>query len=135
MCKGTFIIMKLLIVPIICVSLALSLGSMAWAADTEKPGGDNDKQGGGLLLLKKQVTLEKKNSQMVATSFGERYGINNSTLIVGEDGQQVMIQYLLVPCDAELLYETKASGSRFVHRIKVLSTQQGATNRMWEKPR
>ena len=128
--KRTSIIMKLLIVPIIC----LCLGSMAWA-DSEQPVGDNDKQGEGILLLKKQVTLEKKNSQMVTTSFGERYGLESSTLIVGEEGQQVMIEYLLVPCDAELLYETKANGSRFLHRIKVLSTQQGATNRMWDKPK
>jgi hypothetical protein len=131
MCKRTFITMKLLIVPIICFALALCIGSTAWAADSQQPVGDSDDQSGGSVLLKKQVTLEKKSSKIVTTSFGETYGLDDATLTLDEQGQQIMIQYLLVPCDAELLYETKADGSSTVHRIKVISTHQGATNRMW----
>lgn len=125
-------IIKLLIVPIICFSFALSTGLLA-RADSDQPLSEDNAQG-GMQLLKKKVTLEKKNSRMVSTYIGKRYGVNHTTLTVGEDGKQVMLRYLLVPCDAELLYETRADGGSFVHRIKVLSTHQGATNRMWEKP-
>jgi hypothetical protein len=136
MCKRTLITMKLLVGPSICFALALCLGSMAWAADSlQQTVGDDDNQGGGSVLLEKQVTLNKKSSDMLTTSFGASYGLDDSTLIVDEQGQQVMLQYLLVPCDAKLLYETKADGSNFVHRIKVISTRQGATNRMWGKPK
>jgi hypothetical protein len=131
MYKRIFTSTKLLAVPLICFALALSLGSTAWAADSEQSVGDVDSQGEGGVLLEKQVTLEKKSSDILTTSFGESYGVDDTTLIVDEQGQQVMLQYLLVPCDAELLYETKADGSSTVHRIKVISTHQGATNRMW----
>lgn len=123
-------IIKLMVVPIICLCFVLTLGLPA-KADSDQPlSGDSVTQ-----LSKKKETLQKKSSNMVSTYAGKKYAINSDTLIVGKDGRQVKIDYLLVPCEAELIYETRADGKDFVHRIKVLSTHNGATNRMWDPPR
>lgn len=125
-------IMRFLKVPAICLFFVLSTGAAAWA-DDDRQRTDDGKQPERQLSTQKE-TLKKKSSTMVGTATGRQYRINSKTLVVGEDGRQVMIKYLLVPCQVELIYETRTDGALFAHRIKVLSTQPDATNRMWEKP-
>lgn len=126
--------MKQLIVPIICFAFAISLSSTAWAdASDQSPTEDGGQP--GITLIKKQVTLEKKNSKMVSTRTGERYGVNQATMVVGENGSQILLQYMLVPCDAQLIYEDTSDGGKRVHRIMVLNIHQGATNSMSEEPK
>jgi uncharacterized protein YpmB len=127
-------IMKQLIVPIICVSFAISLTSTAWADNSDRQFSEDGAEQ-AIALLKKTVTLAKKNSKMVSTTTGERYGVNQATMVVDEDGSQIMLQYMLVPCKAQLLYEETSGGGTLVHRIMVINTHQGATNHMSEKPK
>lgn len=103
------------------------------ADDDVRPGGDNAQE--STQLLEKTVTLSKKSTKLVTAYAGDGYAIDKSTLIVGEDGQQILIQYLLVPCQAQLLYEERDDGSLYAHRIKVISIQDGATNTMQDPPR
>lgn len=131
MCKNTSII-NLLLVPVICLSFALSVAPCK--ADADLPPSEGNIQLGAQ-LQKTKATLHKKSSGMVKTYANDRYAIDKTTLVVGEDGRQLLIQHLLVPCEAELLYETQADGSNFVHRIKVLSTHQMASNSMEDPPR
>jgi hypothetical protein len=113
---------------IVCLFLLLSPVSAPWA-DTDQQGAEESK-GSAVELSREKVTLQKKTSSMVSTRFGKRYGINNATMIIGLKGEQLQIQYLLVPCDAELVYETSSDGTRRVHRIQVLSVHEKATNQM-----
>jgi hypothetical protein len=133
MCKNTSII-NFLLVPVICLSFAFVLSASPGKADTDLPPSEGDIQL-GTQLQKTKATLHKKSSEMVKTYANDRYAIDRTTLVVGEDGRQLLIQHLMVPCEAELLYETRADGSNFVHRIKVLSTHQRASNRMEDLPR
>ena len=85
-------------------------------------------------LSKQRVTLTKKNSKMVSTAIGERFKIDAATLIVAEDGKQVSIFRLLVPCEVNLTLTGWANGQqRLVRRIDVLGTADNATNDMWNE--
>ena len=117
-----------LFVSILCVAFVLAVISQGGADTADKIQQETQ-------LKETKVTLHKKSSTTVTTYADDRYAINPTTLIVDQDGQQLLIQHLLVPCEAELLYETKSNDSDFVHRIKVLSTHNGATNRMEDPPR
>lgn len=134
MSKNISKIIKQLILPIVCVSFVISFCSVTWADDSDTPPTDDGGQP-GITLLKKTVTINKKSSSMVATGAGERYGVNQSTMVVGQDGNQIMLQYLLIPCEAQLIYETTSDGGKMVHRIQVIDTHATATNRMSEKPK
>lgn len=125
----TSLCIKWIMLSILFTSIILVLASAAWADSLRPPGTDAGN------LSKAEVTLEKKSATMVITRMDEHYAIDKGSLIVGEDGKQVLIQHLLVPCEALLVYETKANGTRLVHRIEVRSTLEGATNKMWEQPR
>jgi len=126
-------LIKRLIVPIACISFALSSLSPVWADPDLPSSGDNAQA--EIPLKEVKTTLQKKSSKMVTTYGGDRYGVDKSTLIVNKDGQQILLQYLLVPCEAQLLYETTADGGNYVHRIKVLKVRQGASNNMDDPPR
>ena len=71
---------------------------------------------------------------MVITRTGERFKIREASLIVGLKGEQLLFPYLLVPCEAELVYRTEANGTRTVHRIEVLNIHENATNQMGGTP-
>ena len=121
------IIFNRLVISCFGIALCLLLISPSFA--------DRAVPGSSMALAKLQVTLVKKNSKMVSTNIGEQFAINSATLIVGENGEQVPIQRLLVPCDVNLTYTTLVGGhNRLVRRIEVLNTHEHATNKMWEKP-
>lgn len=107
--------------PMVCIFLSLSLFSAGVHAD---------KPGKKLQLSTQQVTLQKKTAKMVMSTIGERYQIGPATLIIGQDGEQVHIDKLMVPCDVKLTYEAKSDG-KTVHRIAVLNVHEGASDRMW----
>lgn len=121
---------RLLIVSIACVSIIFAAALQA-NADADQPANvQQEKQ-----LKRAKVTLQEKSSIMVGTFAGDKYSIDNTTMVINESGHQIQIQYLLVPCEAELIYEERSGGAGFVHRIKVLSTHHGATNQMKDPPR
>jgi hypothetical protein len=121
---------RLLIVTMLCACFVLALALQA-NADAEPPsGGQQDKQ-----LKEAKVTLQRKSSEMVSTFSGDQYNIDSTTIVMNENGEQIKIEYLLVPCEAELVVETKTSGNPFAHSIRVIRTHQKATNRMHDLPR
>ena len=130
--KITFII-RLLVVPAVCASLALATALPVRADDDMTKSEDKVEESVTLETVK--VVLQRKSSKAVSTYSGDKYGLDRTTLIINESGGQIRLEYLRVPCDAELLYETKADSSAFLHRIKVLSTHSGSTNRMEGPPR
>jgi hypothetical protein len=81
-------------------------------------------------LSTQQVTLQKKTAKMVMSAIGERYQIGPATMIIGQNGEQVHIDKLMVPCDVKLVYEAGANG-KLAHRIAVLNVHEGASDRMW----
>lgn len=76
------------------------------------------------------VTLKKKRLEAVVTNTGETFAISKETIITGMDGQQVSIREMLVPCDAEISYETK-NGVRVAQRIKMVRLGRNSTWK-WE---
>jgi len=124
---------KLLIVSIVYFCFILS--SVApLSADNDLPLGDDGAQT-KVQPLKKNLTLNKKSSKMVRTLSGDKYVIDKTTQVVDQNGKQIKIDYLRVPCDAELIYVSKADGSNFVYRIQVIKTHQKSTNRMDDPPK
>lgn len=111
----------MIIASIVCVFFSLSL--LAAGANADKPGKK-------IQLSTQQVTLQKKTAKMVMSTIGERYQIGPATMIIGQDGEQVHIDKLMVPCDVKLAYETGANG-KLAHRIAVLNVHEGASDRMW----
>jgi hypothetical protein len=121
---------RLLIVTMVCACFVFAVALQA-NADADLPSdGHQDKQ-----LKEAKVTLQKKSSKMVSTFSGDRYGVDHTTMVLNQEGQQIQLEYMLVPCEAQLLYETTADGGHLVHRIKVLSVHNRATNRMEDPPR
>jgi hypothetical protein len=64
-----------------------------------------------------KVTIQKKVIEAVITSVGDRFTISEETIITGMNGEQMSIRELLVPCDAEITYQTE-KGKRVAQRIK-----------------
>jgi hypothetical protein len=123
------ILRKCILITLACVSFFSVSGVYA---DGVRSGAGDGKQA-CVSPTTQQITLEKKNSEMVSTASGERFEIGTATMIVGQDGKQIPIDHLLVPCDVTLTYETKNGGSRFVHRIEVLSIHSDATDNMYNE--
>ncbi len=120
---------KSLIVAIGCICFMLSAVAPL-SADAELPAGKD-----GAQTMKKTLTLQKKSSKMVRTFSGDVYAIDKDTQVVDTNGRQIKIDYLRLPCDAEIVYTTRSDGSNFVHRIQVLKTHQNSTNRMEDLPK
>jgi mRNA-degrading endonuclease YafQ of YafQ-DinJ toxin-antitoxin module len=79
-------------------------------------------------LPRKTVTIEEKMLEAVITNIGDRFQLSKETIITGLDGKQVSIRQMLVPCDAEIIYETK-QGARIAQRIKMLRVE---SNSRWQ---
>lgn len=66
-----------------------------------------------------KVTIDKKTTQVVITTIGDRYGVDEkATVIVGLNGRQVDYLDLLVPCDAVVTYHSD-NGSNMVDLIQI----------------
>ena len=85
-------------------------------------------------LTREKVTIVKKDSTMIVTRTGERFKIREASLIVGLNGEQLLFPYLLVPCEASLVYRKETDGTRTIHRIEVLKIHENATNQMEGTP-
>ena len=72
-----------------------------------------------------KATIVKKKQQWVITSIGNRYLVKHGTLIVGQNGRQVSLRELRVPCRARIVYQRDQQVRR-AHRITVLSTSADA---------
>lgn len=84
-------------------------------------------------LPMQRVTIERKTLESVITNIGDRFALSDETIITGLDGQQVNIRKMLVPCEAEITYETK-NGVRTAQRIKIISIASDAS-RKWVSDR
>lgn len=73
-----------------------------------------------------RVNIKKKMIDAVITNTGEAYAVDEQTIIVGMDGAQVNIRKLLVPCEAEITYDTRR-GKRIARRITVTDVGVNAT--------
>jgi hypothetical protein len=111
----------MIFLPMVCIFLTHSLFSAVVHAD---------RPGNKIQLSTQQVTLLKKTAKMVMSTIGDQYQIGPAALIIGQNGGQVHINKLLVPCDVKLTYEAEADG-KTVHRIDVLNVHEGASDRMW----
>jgi hypothetical protein len=100
------------IVMVICLSLA---SAMVWAAPALKNSGAEE---GGQYEPMDRVSIEKKMIDAVVTNVGEVYELDEQTIITGMDGKQVSIRKMLVPCEAEVTYDTK-QGKRIARRIRI----------------
>lgn len=121
-------IREVILPAIVCLCLLLAPVSAPWADTDRQVSGESAK--GDIRLSRENVTLQKKNSTMVSTRMGKRFKVSDATMIIGPDGEQVQIRYLLVPCEASVVYKTEADGTCLLHRIEVLSIQENATNEM-----
>jgi hypothetical protein len=66
-----------------------------------------------------EVTIAKKTSQVVITTIGDRYGVDEKeTVIVGPDGRVVDYPDLPVPCDAIVTYHSER-GSDMADLIQI----------------
>lgn len=72
-----------------------------------------------------RVTIEKKTLSEVITNAGREYTLSDGTIIMGLDGQQVSIRKMLVPCDAEITYISRAN-VREAQRIQIKSVYPNA---------
>lgn len=123
----------------------LLIGFMVWAgpsfAGSDTPPGFGQHRGnakfageGALTRSVIKVTIEKKSNQKVTTYGGIAYAMSKATQIVGEDGKQVRLLAMRVPCDAKITYAV-INGVRRALRIEILSTGGDATANMdYEKP-
>jgi hypothetical protein len=66
-----------------------------------------------------KVSIKEKTIEVVVTNVGERYNISKETIITDLNGQQASIREMLVPCDAEIAFQTE-KGVRVAQRIKVI---------------
>ncbi|MGD9368660.1 MAG: hypothetical protein PVH87_23365 [Desulfobacteraceae bacterium] len=66
-----------------------------------------------------KVSIKAKMIEAVVTITGERYKISEETIITDLNGKQVNIRKMLVPCDAEITFQTE-KGVRVAQRIKVI---------------
>jgi hypothetical protein len=109
----------------VCVLLlVLSLAALpinGAIADTADKGGYANGQEGQVLNTMPLTTasIEKKTLEAVITTIGERFKLSKETVITDLNGKQVSIRQMLVPCDAEITFETQ-NGVRVAQRIKML---------------
>jgi hypothetical protein len=115
---GTVMIIALVSVPASAGQKNLAVGS----------GGEQ-----GVQLPMHKVSIAKKTLESVISNSGDRYALSDETIITGLDGQQVNIRKMLVPCEAEITYETK-NGLRTAQRIKIVSIARDAS-RKWVSDR
>ena len=127
----TFIKRKWIVAPAACIVLFFSLASVINAGTDARRSMDKENGAEETRLSIQQVTIEKKTANVVVSNIGGRYQINSATMIIGRDGDQADINALLVPCHAELTYETRGNG-KLAHRIVVLGVLEGASDRMWK---
>lgn len=76
------------------------------------------------------ATLYKKALGQVTDTFGQRYMVNRSTLIINTDGHQIPLSDLSVPCDVSLKTVGQGKGDPLAVRIKVLHLHPGANYQM-----
>ncbi len=112
------------------VCLAILLSATCWADNHGRepaPGqGPVAREGVGDNLEKFQATIEKKSLETITTNTGEKFALSENTIIVNTDGQQVSIRDMLVPCDAEIGYQTE-NGVRTAERITIKLVSANAT--------
>lgn len=74
-------------------------------------------------------TVVKKTPQRLVTFGGKSYGLSKDTIIVGQNGRQVRLKNLLIPCDVRIVYRW-VKGKRKALRVKVLRFASDAKNEM-----
>lgn len=75
------------------------------------------------------VHISKKTDIRVITSGGVHYRLSKATMIVGEDGKQVKLVDMKVPCDAKITY-SDVKGRKMALRIKITYTSSNANSQM-----
>jgi hypothetical protein len=114
--------------PAIMLAAALVL-----AAGTPAPAGasanqDEQVQGDGRAVVSVpsvQATIVLKKHAWLITAAGDRYAVNQGTLIVGPDKRQVSLGDMRVPCEATIWFQQDRTVRR-VHRIRITRISDGA---------
>lgn len=68
-----------------------------------------------------RVTIKEKRVDAVTTNTGRDYDVTEATIILNEDGEQIPIRKLMVPCQAEVTWDAER-GKKKAKRIAVLRT-------------
>lgn len=123
-----------IVVGLIAMTLLLfNLSDTAWAAEGKRAGKPllthQDREGPTSYLKIERVSIAKKSLENVTTTAGIRYVITDNTIIIGMDGHQVSTREMLVPCDAEISFETE-QGQRKAIYIKMTRLGKNAS-RSW----
>lgn len=80
------------------------------------------------------ATIQKKTSRQLITISGDGYRMSPATIIVSEDGSQVSLKKLKVPCEARITYK-RVKGVRTALRVQILNTGSDAsTVLIYESP-
>lgn len=75
------------------------------------------------------VSIARKSLENVTTTTGVQYAVTDDTIIIGMDGHQVSTRDMLVPCDAEISFETEQGNRKAVY-IKMKRVGRNASS-LW----
>jgi hypothetical protein len=100
--------------------------TMAWAAPPKKNVAAEET---GQYEPTSRVSIKSKMIDAVVTNVGDTYLLDDQTVIVGLNGKQVSARKMLVPCEAEISYDTQ-QGKRIARRITI-TKQRGDLKWQW----
>jgi hypothetical protein len=76
-----------------------------------------------------EMTIAKKTEKRVISNMGDSYALSQGTIIVGQDGRQVRLEKMPVPCEAKVTYKIM-QGVRYAFRIQILWVGSDATSEL-----
>lgn len=133
-------IQRTLLLGVVLLAFLFLVGpASAGAKDNEQRATSSEAEAEAALKVPKDpvdtVTVTKKTPQRLVTFDGRSYRLDKGTIIVGQDGKQVGLRNLRLPCDAKITY-TWVKGARKAKRVKVIETDSEAKAIMsYDKPR
>lgn len=75
------------------------------------------------------MTIAKKTEKRIISNMGDSYALSQGTIIVGQNGRQVRLEKMLVPCEAKVTYKI-VQGVRYAFRIQILEVGSDATSEL-----
>lgn len=75
------------------------------------------------------MTIARKTEKRIISNMGDSYALSQGTIIVGQNGRQVRLEQMPVPCDAKVTYKI-VQGVRYAFRIQILWVGSDATNEL-----
>jgi hypothetical protein len=96
----------------------------AWAEDDSTP--PVIRQSRFDAAVQKEMTVSQKTPKDILAD-KERFFVTPATVIMNEDGEQIILENLLVPCRANVYYEIKKMRSSKALKIEVKEVYAGAS--------